>query len=144
MIHFLTTRPHPDRCPRCGRLRLTGLAEGWPYRVDPAPLTALAELVARIHGRQSWWLHVGRIVWRSPERIAGDAMRGRPAVLATHECGAAIAADDIDAFHVPAVLRAVTVDRETDGLTETELDALELLARQLGARALDRATEPPY
>ncbi|HEX5119820.1 MAG TPA: hypothetical protein VFW65_31935 [Pseudonocardiaceae bacterium] len=145
MIHFQTNRPRADRCPRCGRLRLFGLAEGWPYKVDPVPITLRAELAARIQGRQTWWLSAGRLVWRSPERIEGGHNQPRPAVLASHDCDVSIVPADVDAAHVSTVVRVLAQGSDGSEITESEVDTFMLLARQLGARVLTYSPdEPPF
>lgn len=142
MIHFETTRPRGDRCPRCGRLRLTGLAEGIPYRVEPAPLNARAELLARVGGRVSYAICGGMLVWRTPERIRGD-FRGRPIVFADHRCAQPAEAADIDTRFLPAVAGFLAKLGDAGRFTDVEIDALTMLACQLGARVVATDT-PPY
>lgn len=141
MIHFETTRPRGDRCPRCDRLRLTGLAEGVPFRVEPAPLNARAELLARVGGRTTYAIFGGMLAWRSAERIRGD-FRGRPIVFADHCCEKPAEAADIDPRFLPAVADFLARLANRSQWTETEIDALTLLACQLGARVM--TDEPPF
>lgn len=143
MIHFVTTRPRADRCPRCRRLHLVGIAEGLPYRVDPAPLTALAEIVARVGGRETWWMHGNGLAWRNVEKIKADRIRGRPIVFADHRCARPVAAGDIDPTYLPFMgrwLAALTTGAEW---SDAEMTTLALVARHLGARVIDGNT-PPY
>lgn len=142
MIHFETTRPRGDRCPRCGRLRLTGLAEGIPYRIEPAPLNAHAELAARVSGRVSYAICGGMLVWRTPERIRGD-IHGRPIVFADHRCETPAEAADIDPRFLPAVAEYLAKLADHGRWTDVEIDTFTVLACQLGARVMASDT-PPY
>lgn len=143
VTHFVTTRARADRCPRCGRLRLTGLSEGLPFRVDPAPLTVRAELTARMAGRWSYWLTAGTVAYRTPEKIAADAIRGRPIVFADHDCSAPPGVTDIDPTFLPALGRLFARMSGAPDFSDIELDAFRVLAVRLGARVIG-SDVPPF
>ncbi len=144
MQHFITTPPMCAPCPRCGRLELTGHAEGLSYRADPVPLTAHAELAARIAGRRTYALIAGQLAYRNPSRIAGDH-RGRPPVFADHRCQQPPAPGHIDTAHLTATTRLITKASPTPDrpppVDDIEFDALALFTRELGATAIDRTAE---
>lgn len=145
---LITTRPQCAPCPRCGRLQLTGHAEGLAYRVDPAPVTPHGELAALRSGRRSYGLIADGLAYRDAARIAGDARRPRPPVLPAHRCESPPEPWCVDAAHVETVARLVERARQSDNeprpepLTEAEWSALFTLSRELGARV--RAAEPPF
>lgn len=105
MTIFITSKPKPEPCLRCGRLQLVGLDEGLAYRVEPVPLHAHAELAARIAGRSTYAVIAGRLAYRDQDRITGDRHRGRPPVFATHSCARPTPPVDVDAPHIAAVTR---------------------------------------
>lgn len=145
MTILATTRPLAAPCPRCHRLQLTGLEEGLPYRVEPAPLHAQAELAARLAGRRTYALIAGRLAYRNPERIRGDAHRGRPPVFADHRCEHPTQPGDVDPTHLDAVHRLLaTVAPRPGEDPAVEADALDLFATELGARALVVLDRPPF
>lgn len=102
MTIFITSKPKPEPCPRCGRLQLVGYDEGLAYRVEPVPLHAHAELAARLSGRNTYAVIAGCLAYRNQDRINGDH-RGRPPVVATHSCVRPTTAADVDQAHVATV-----------------------------------------
>jgi hypothetical protein len=102
---FITSKPKPEQCPRCGRLQLIGHDEGLRYRVEPVPLHAHAELAARLAGRRTYAVIAGQLALRDQDRITGDRRRGRPPVIATHSCARPTPPADVDQAHVAAVTR---------------------------------------
>ncbi|MFB9432782.1 hypothetical protein [Streptoalloteichus tenebrarius] len=143
---FATTRPTPTPCPRCGRLHLTGLDEGVPYRVDPAPITLSAELHARLAGRRTYALIAGRLALRTPSRIRGDH-RGRPPVLPAHQCAHPVTPDQVEVDQVVAVARLLAPKRTAPAPVPTsglEAVALDLLSEHLGARVMSIDPPPPF
>jgi hypothetical protein len=102
---FITSRPKPEPCPRCGRLQLIGLDEGLAYRVEPVPLHAHAELAARLDGRSTYGVIAGRLAYRDQDRITGDRRRGRPPVVATHSCVRPTPPAEVDAAHITTVTK---------------------------------------
>lgn len=142
--HLVTSSPTVEQCPRCSRLRLVGLADGVPYRVEPVPLHAHAELRALVDGRCTWTVIAGRLAWRSPERIRGDARRGRPVVFADHRCGQLADPADVDPAHVSAVAGLLCSLADNSGFSSPEIAAFTALANQLGARVVADSDEPPF
>lgn len=147
MIHFVSTTPRVGPCPRCQRTILTGVAEGLPFKLDPVPLTARAELFALVADRPCASLIAGRCAWRIPENIRGDTKYGkRSIVFATHSCAHPATAADVDPNHVAAVQRFLATPEpkpDTPRWTDAELGTLELITRKLGARVIG-ADIPPY
>lgn len=142
--HFVSTRPACRACRYCGRLELVGLDEGLPYRAEPAPLTLLAELRVRLTGRRSYVVINGELAYRNATRIAGDS-RGRPPVLAEHNCAHPATATDIDTTpeHLHVIRQLIRV--KSDPLwgkvcTDTE-SALFTVTGQLNGRVV--AFDPP-
>ncbi|MER7076615.1 hypothetical protein SAMN02982929_05324 [Saccharopolyspora kobensis] len=139
---FITTRPRCAPCPRCGRLQLTGHAEGLPYRVDPVPVTPRAELAARLSGRSSFAFIAEGLAVRTAGRIDGDARRPRPPVLVAHHCDTPPAPEGVDAAHAPVIARLVerARRREADDLPaplgEPESTALFTLAEAFGGTVI--------
>lgn len=144
MTYLVTSSPTVEQCPRCSRLRLTGLADGVPYRVDPIPLTAHAELRALVDGGASWCVIAGRLCWRSPEHIRGDARRGRPAVFADHRCAHPVTAADVEPSQVAGVARLLSSLARESEFSAPEMAAFSALANQLGARVVADSDEPPF
>lgn len=142
MIHFVTTRPRAEPCPRCGRLQWIGYAEGVPYRLDPAPLTAAAELAARLTRRASYRFTAGVMASRTPENINADSLRGRPIVFATHRCAIPVTATDIDPTFLPYLARVFAKFASDGRITDIELNTFGRLHEQLGARVLDTDAAP--
>jgi hypothetical protein len=145
MIHFISTRPTCRPCANCHRLLLTGIDEGLPYRVDPAPLTALGELSARLTGRRSYALVASWLAHRTAGRIRMDGSRGRPIVFADHRCRTPPAARDLDAQHAPAIGRLIAALTAPDTDDTADENALFLLATDLGGRVIgltDNQTPP--
>lgn len=147
MIHFVSTAPRAGPCPRCQRIILTGVAEGLPFKLDPVPLTARAELFALVAGRPCASLVADRCAWRIPEHIQGDTKYGkRSIVFATHSCRHPATAADVDPNHVPAVQRFLATPEpkpDSPRWADAELGTLELITRKLGARIIG-ADIPPY
>jgi hypothetical protein len=144
--HLITTRPVARRCPRCRRLHLTGLAEGLPYRVDPTPLTAHAELAARLAGRASYQLVASTLVYRNQWHIAHDLTRGRPPVFADHHCHTPVKATDIDPTYLTVVNQFIDYCTPKPGITpdlDTE-NALFLITRRLNGRVIALTGDPPF
>lgn len=106
--HLVTTAPRRDTCPRCKRVVLDGLADGWPYRVDALPLTLTGEVQARIAGLMTYRLRAGRLTRRDQYDVALDDRHGRPPVSATHNC-APIDPSHIDPAHI-ATFAALTAE----------------------------------
>jgi hypothetical protein len=100
---FITSRPKPEQCQRCGRLQLIGLDEGVAYRVEPVPLHAHAELAARLAGRNTYAVIAGQLAYRDQDRITGDRRHGRPPVVATHSCVRPTPPGDVDTSHIATV-----------------------------------------
>lgn len=147
MDHLITTNPVCEPCPRCGRLQLTGHAEGLAYRADPAPITAQAELDARLAGRNTYALYGGQLVSRTPSRIHGDTRRGRPPVYPQHRCEHPPTAADIDTAHLETTARLITQatpkDPPTPPVDDLEYAALALFTRELGAHVIERRPAEP-
>jgi hypothetical protein len=147
MIHFVSTSPRVGTCPRCRRTVLTGVGEGIPFTLDPVPLTARAELFALVADRPCFALVAGRCAWRMPEHIRGDTKYGkRSVVFATHSCQHPATADDVDPEHVATVQRFLAQPEprpDTPRWADAEIDTLDLIRRQLGARVIG-ADIPPY
>jgi hypothetical protein len=146
MIHFVTTTPRRDVCPRCHALRLVGIAEGLPYRVAPVPLTAHGELRALLAGRRSYAISAaGRLIHRNRDRIRGDK-RGRPVVFAWHVHAPPDPAD-VDARHVAAVLAYLDRLREREAGDADADPALFAVVTGLGGRVISltpRDDRPPF
>lgn len=83
---FITSAPRQGQCPHCKRLTLNGVEEGFPYTVDPTPLTLLGELHAQLAGDPTYRLLADRIVRRTPENITAETPATRPPVYAPHHC----------------------------------------------------------
>lgn len=136
---FITTRPSAVPCPRCGRLVLTGHADGLAYKVDPLPVTPEAELDARQANRWTYAVIAEALALRTATRIGGDTRRARPPVLAAHHCESPPGVDSADAAHAGVVAQLVRRatrrdDNETPApITEPESDALFDLGRELDA-----------
>ena len=148
MIHFVSDAPRCRPCPRCQRLILTGLGEGIPYRVDPTPLTAHAELRARLAGRESWYVVAGQLAARTASRIAGvKPWQQRPIVFADHACAVVCAPGDVDPSFLPVIARLLaTGSADRTGWNpweDSETHSVTLLNYHLGARVItdDR---PPF
>ncbi|GEL17662.1 hypothetical protein [Pseudonocardia asaccharolytica] len=138
--HLVTTAPRRGTCPRCRRVVLEGISDGWPYHVDAIPLNLHGELHARTTGRNSYWLLAGRIYLREAHNIALDARDGRPAVVATHSCEP-IQLDHIDPTYV-ATLAALTAD-EASKATEPKGQEQNSLFVLTGAFAGAQVTVVP-
>lgn len=134
--HLINTRPVCAPCPRCHRLQWTGHDGGLSYRVEPVPVTVLAELAALVAGVRSYALIGGHLVARTVDAMRADLRRPRPPVVLDHRCSRPIPAADVEPRHVSAVARQLGV---RDGPAPAERAALDLLTRHLGAREL-----PPY
>lgn len=149
---LITSTPHHDPCPRCGRLVLTGHAEGLTYKVDPAPVTVHAELAARQAGRTSYALIADTLAARTPSRIRGDTTRsrGRPPVLISHHCEAPPEPAGVDVAYVAAVTGYLDRARRREArdlatpVSDTEFDALALFGCELGASLIDPSDPPPF
>lgn len=144
--HLITTPPGCAPCHRCGRLRLIGIAEGIPYRVEPAPLNVHGELRARTSGRWTYTVIAGQLVYRNVHRIGGDTRRGRPIVFAQHECSNPATEEDIETKHLTHATRlihATTPDKKT-ATSETDEDALFLLSTELNGRVIAVHNTPPF
>jgi hypothetical protein len=146
--HLVSTRATAETCGRCRRLMLAGLDEGLPYRIDPAPLTALAELAALTARVRTYGLSPGGWVhYRNAGRIGADARHGRPAVYAEHHCARCLGPADIDPPHVPAT--AALIERATPAPAlapiSVDMDALFLVSRDLGGRVIGLTGNiPPF
>jgi hypothetical protein len=153
--HLISTRPSVRRCPRCGGLILTAVAEGVPAHVDPVPVTVAGEMAALLVGRRSYTLAHGELVTRDVDRVS----RPRGAVLVDHRCGQPPATEHradlpavrtrtlpaVAAAGLPAPVRAV-LDRLTDHgpamiwqlakATATPVAAVESALRHLARHGL--------
>lgn len=143
MVHFVTTSPTSERCGRCGRLRLAGLGDGIPYRVEPVPLNVHGELRVRLAGRRSFRLVAGRLCWRSPESITADNRPGRhrPIVFGDHACAQPATAADVDPTFLPVVARLLAANPTGTRWSESETAVIHLLGEHLDARVLET---PPF
>lgn len=149
--HFVTTTPRCEPCGRCGRLRIVGLEEGVPYRAEPAPLNATGELRAKLGGRRTYAVISGQLALRTASRIRGDVRRGRPAVFAQHDCRHPATATDIETRHLIIATQLIDTalkpgNKEAAELkaTETEHDALFLIANELGGKVIAVNDQPPF
>lgn len=95
-------------------------------------------------GLCTWTVIAGRLCWRSPEHIRGDARRGRPIVFADHRCGQLAHAADVDPAHVPGVARLLHSLADKSGVSAPEMAAFAALASSLGARVIADTDEPPF
>jgi hypothetical protein len=123
---------------------LDGIADGLPYRVDPVPLTAVAELRALLAGRLAWKLIGASLTWRTPESIRADTRRGRPIVFADHRCDTAPEPADVDPTYLPVIRRLLSAAPIDTRWSESETTVLVLLGQHLGARVVAESNKPPY
>jgi hypothetical protein len=145
--HFVTTWPRRATCHHCGRLVLDGIAEGHPYRVDPAPLTLAGELAARLAGRLTYWLLAGHVTLRFPEAIAAETLSTRPPVFAAHDCSP-LDPTAISLEHITTTNRLI-VDKSMETATQqqdADHDALLTIADVLAGRVTESPDdeEPPF
>ena len=125
-------------CRRCRRTVLDGVDQGLPYRVDPAPLNIIGELVALASGRSSY-RRVAQVfmVRREQWNIATDVVKGRPLVLADHSCVAPISIllDEKRIVDVVRILATATMQDETDRVLHNAM--LTVLGEFPCARVID-------
>lgn len=77
-------------CPRCGAPVLTaraGRIAALNVTADPEPIDAMAEILARVEGRLTWFLITSplgaqRIAWRNP----GFTPHAKHPVIRDHKC----------------------------------------------------------
>ncbi len=106
----IARQARPRRCPRCGAVVLAGLdADLAALRavVDPAPLSAQAELAALLAGRRTFRLanaDGGRVEIDARDHFAISATPpgGNVIVVAAHECGKPLA--EIPSANIPPVV----------------------------------------
>jgi hypothetical protein len=118
-----------------------GLAEGLPFKVDPIPLSVAGEMVARMQARWTfgWNPGIRQCYYRDEYRMRKTP---RPAVFATHKCGAVLLAY----VDMPWVVSISTVlkwmqEEKIDNATHDQKhdDALFSLNETLGARVIEEA-----
>jgi hypothetical protein len=87
--HLIDRPAFLQPCRRCGAWVLAAITGGVPTRCDPGSLTAQAELIALLSGKQSYDVVTYGLPrrmffqWRHATRITGE--RKYP-VVATHKC----------------------------------------------------------
>lgn len=145
--HFIDRRPRSESCPRCGRLQLNGVDEGLPYRVSPMPLTLEAELAAHLNGRRSYAIRGDYVTYRDAMRMRGD-VRGRPTVIATHDCFAVIKPEHFDprpsaTTEITRILALASRATETQPvISAQESDALFAVSETLGGLIISQEPAP--
>ena len=134
-------KPQPQQCHKCSRMVLAGVDAGIPYAVEPLPLTVDAEMQAIRGGRRTYAIQGDYVTHRSLARIRGDLTRGRPAVLAEHDCAdvseTGIAIDAIG--EVQRLLRLKHSESMPDG---KEFGLLSMLSRSLNAVIIEMKPAP--
>lgn len=143
--HFVDRRPRSEACARCGRLQLLGIDEGVPFRVSPMPLSPVGELAARMKGLMSYAVHGDFLTHRDSFRIRGDASRGRPTVVATHECNSIIEPSHYDSRpsaiqEISRVIKMASKSAE-DGpdIPTREIDSMFQISEGLSGLIIDSA-----
>lgn len=145
--HFVTTLPRRASCHRCAQLVLDGIEEGFPYRVDPVPLTLIGELTAQLAGRSIYRLIAGHVVRRTVENIMAETLDNRPPVFARHNC-APINTDAISIPHI-AETQQLIADKDLEIATATQgagQQCLITIADVLGGRIIASPDDqnPPF
>jgi hypothetical protein len=145
--HFVTTWPRKNTCPKCQRTVLDGIAEGFPYRVDPIPLDLTAEITAELAGRRTYWTTAGHIVCRTFDNITVETPDTRPPVFATHHC-APPDPHHIAINHIPVTQQLIT-DKYLEKATpeqDTDQQALITIADVLAGRVTESPDDqdPPF
>jgi hypothetical protein len=96
---FISTRPTPELCPKCGTLLLTGHADGFAFRAELDPVNQAGELSAVLDHQDTYELVAGFIKLRTAVE-----MQARPAdrapVVVQHRCLRTIPIDH-RAHHAP-------------------------------------------
>lgn len=145
--YFVTTWPRKTGCPKCGALILDGIEEGLPYRVDPAPLTLVGEILAETTGYRTYRFLAGHIVRRTFENITTETPDTRPPVFAWHRCQP-ITPEHISIPHIPVTQQLITdkyLDKSTpeqDNDQQALITISEVLAGRITSSPDDQ--EPPF
>lgn len=82
---FKSTRPSPSLCPRCGRVCLSGWAEGLRVRVDLTTVPRALYPVAILRRVPLYWLDPIGLAYIDQHRIK-SAGHNRYPVLPAHRC----------------------------------------------------------
>lgn len=122
---------------------LAGVDEGLPYRVDILPVTVHAEIEALRAGRRTYAVNGDYVTHRNAVRMKGDAVRGRPAVLATHDCHAIVRPEFLDETAVKEVQRIVSMaSKSRNDVSAKEQESWHMVTEGLNALIIDMKPAP--